>query len=293
MKELTTHLGIIGGSGLYSIDGIDSVTESDIMTPFGRPSDSVVTGILAGRKISFLPRHGKGHRLLPSEVNSKANIWALKSLGVTHIVSVSAVGSLVESYKPGDIVVPDSIIDRTTGHRPHTFFGNGLVGHVSLADPYCDELRKWLIASANQSLRDVSTHIDGVYLCIEGPRFSTRAESHLYRQFGATVIGMTAMPEAALAREAEIAYATLAFITDYDCWHEVEEDVSVAAVLAILKKNVEASKKVIGHLAETIPLVSANSIFESARFALMTDPELVPLETKRSLEPLYGKYWKE
>jgi 5'-methylthioadenosine phosphorylase len=296
MAAIVTKVGIIGGSGLYEIDGLEDVSSSDVMTPFGRPSDPIVTGRFAGKEVCFLPRHGKGHRLLPSEVNSRANIWALRSLGVTHIVSVSAVGSLRLDYRPADVVVPSSILDRTMGVRPNTFFGNGLVGHVGFADPFCKEFRKILISSSQAVLGPAPSssqvHDGGTYVCIEGPRFSSRAESHYFRKSGADIIGMTAMPEAALAREAEMAYGTLAFVTDYDCWNEETEAVSVAAVLAVLKKNTEVARAIVAKVIAALPQASENPVFEAARFALMTAKDLVPSETIWALEPLYGKYWK-
>ena len=239
----------------------------------------------------FLPRHGRGHRLLPSEVNARANIWALKSLGVTHIISVSAVGSLAEECRPGDIVVPDSIIDRTTGQRPATFFGSGAVGHVSFAEAYCPALRQIVLQAVAASGTGVRAHGEGALVCIEGPRFSTRAESHHYRSTGARVIGMTAMPEAVLAREAEMAYATMAFVTDYDCWRESEEAVSVEAVLAVLSANVDNAKKILAEAVAKLPASSRNPLFEAARYAVMTDPKLIPADTKRKLDLMYGKYW--
>lgn len=297
MPTLVTKVGIIGGSGLYDLDGLEDVARCDVMTPYGKPSDPIVTGKFVGKEVCFLPRHGKGHRLLPSEVNARANVWALRSLGVTHVVSVSAVGSLRQDYRPGDVVVPHSILDRTTGVRPQTFFGNGLVGHLAFADPFCTELRQVLLSSCRevfqpgQSASSSHVHDGGIYVCIEGPRFSSRAESHYFRKCGADIIGMTAMPEAALVREAEMAYGTLAFVTDYDCWNETTEAVSVAAVLAVLKKNTEAARAILAKAIAALPRASENPVFEAARFALMTATELVPTETKRALEPLYGKYW--
>jgi 5'-methylthioadenosine phosphorylase len=292
MKSLRTSVGIIGGSGLYELDALKSVKELDVMTPYGRPSDVLVQGTVGDLDVYFLPRHGRGHRLLPSELNARANIWALKKMGVTHIVSVSAVGSLREEFAPGDIVVPDSLIDRTSGLRPHTFFGNGVVGHVSLADPFCPDLRSRLLTHG-RSVQTTGTgvHDKAVYICVEGPRFSTRAESHSFRQMGAGIIGMTAMPEASLAREAEIAYATLAFVTDYDCWRENEEAVSVDAVMTVLKKNVGTGKKLLEQLLVGMPKSTENPIFSAAENAIMTPLELIPHETRRALSPLYGKYW--
>ena len=269
-----TYLGVIGGSGLYDLPGLTDVQELAISTPFGQPSDAIITGKLNGRPVAFLPRHGKGHRFTPTEVNYRANIFALKSIGVTHILSVSAVGSLQEQYAPGCVVIPKQILDKTVGLRERTYFGRGVVGHVSLADPYCPDFQS-----------------TGTYVCVEGPRFSSRAESHAFRAEGCGIIGMTAMPEAALAREAEIPYCTLAFVTDYDCWRENEEAVSVEAVLAVLKKNIDASKRIVKNILATLPESSDNPIFNAAQFALMTSAELIPAETKRALWPFYGKYW--
>ncbi|MEY4065667.1 MAG: S-methyl-5-thioadenosine phosphorylase [Pseudomonadota bacterium] len=284
-----TFLGVIGGSGLYDLPGLTHVQEQTIATPFGLPSDAIVTGELHGRPVAFLPRHGKGHRFTPSEVNYRANIYALKSLGVTHLLSVSAVGSLQEKYAPGTIVIPKQILDKTVGLRERTFFGKGLVGHVSLADPFCPELQK-AVFQACQS-EGVPTFHEGTYVCVEGPRFSSRAESHSFRNEGCGIIGMTAMPEASLAREAELPYCTLAFVTDYDCWRENEEAVSVEAVLAVLKKNVDASKRIVRSVVETLPTSSNNPLFQAAQYALMTAPNLIPQETKRALALFYGKYW--
>ncbi|APJ03018.1 S-methyl-5'-thioadenosine phosphorylase [Silvanigrella aquatica] len=291
MSEIKkTFLAFIGGSGLYDLPGIENVEEQEIATPFGCPSDKIITGKIEGKPIAFLPRHGKGHRFLPSEVNYRANIYALKKLGVTHIVSVSAVGGLQEKTAPGTAVIPTQIIDKTNGTRQRTFFGNGVVGHVSFADPYCPELQKHIAKACEQE--KVTTHLGGALVCIEGPRFSSRAESHSYRREEASIIGMTAMPEAILAREAEIAYATLAFVTDYDCWREETEAVTVEAVMAVLSKNVEASKRIAKAIHKSLPMESSNSIFSAAANSIMTNPSLIPAETKRNLELLYGKYWK-
>lgn len=289
--EKKTFLGVVGGSGLYDLPGLTQVQEHAISTPFGQPSDVVITGVVEGRRIAFLPRHGKGHRFTPSEVNYRANIFALKSLGVSHILSVSAVGSLQEKYAPGTVVIPKQILDKTVGLRQRTFFGQGVVGHVSLADPFCPQFQK-IVAEACMA-EGVTTFHEGTYVCVEGPRFSSRSESHAFRSEGCGIIGMTAMPEASLAREAEIPYCTLAFVTDYDCWREDEEAVSVDAVLAVLKKNVDASKKIVLNALRALPQSSSNPIFNAAQFAIMTQPALIPAETKRALAPLYGKYWGE
>lgn len=287
---MKTYLGIIGGSGLYDLPGIQNLEERAIDTPFGVPSDVITTGTLDGKQVAFLPRHGKGHRFTPSEVNYRANIYALKKLGVTHVVSVSAVGSLQEQYAPGTIVIPSQILDRTTGARARTYFGQGVVGHVGFADPYCPDLQKIALTACQKE--GVTTHLGGTYVCVEGPRFSSRAESHSFRATEAAIIGMTAMPEAALAREAELPYCTLAFVTDYDCWKDHEEAVSVEAVLAVLKQNVEASKRIVRNILVSMPSEPGNNpIYSAARFSIMTPVHLIPHETKRALSALYGKYW--
>src|SRR5213593_1954961 len=235
-------IGVIGGSGLYQMAGLENVREVEVKTPFGKPSDKFVRGVLDGVGFLFLPRHGKGHRWLPTEVNSRANIFAMKKLGVERIISVSAVGSLRQEIAPGHVVIPDQFIDRTT-LRPSTFFGRGLVAHVSLADPFCKDLSAILAAAANSE--GAKVHAGGTYLCMEGPQFSTRAESHLYRNWGAHVIGMTNLQEAKLAREAEICFGTLALATDYDCWNQAAGDVEIENVLAVLRQNVALAQKTI------------------------------------------------
>lgn len=235
-------IAVIGGSGLYEMEGLTRVREVRVNTPFGKPSDAVVIGTLEGQRVAFLSRHGRGHRISPSMINYRANIYALKSLGVTRIFSVSAVGSMKESIEPGHLVLPDQFIDRTT-QRAGTFFDQGLVAHVAFADPICGDL-SGIVHRAAKEVR-VTTHVGGTYVCIEGPQFSTKAESKLYRQWGVDVIGMTNIPEAKLAREAEICYATLALATDYDCWHESEESVTVEGILKIMHDNVVQAKKVI------------------------------------------------
>lgn len=284
-----TFLAFIGGSGLYDLPGIERVIEQEISTPFGSPSDKIITGIIDDKPIAFLPRHGKGHRFLPSEVNYRANIYALKKLGVTHIVSISAVGGLQEKASPGSAVIPTQIIDKTTGVRSRTFFGNGVVGHVGFADPYCPELQKHIVIACEKE--KLTTHFGGTLVCIEGPRFSSKAESHNFRHEEAMIIGMTAMPEASLAREAEIAYATLGFVTDYDCWREETTAVSVEAVMKVLHQNVEVSKKIAKEIHRSLPLESFNPIFNAAQHSIMTNPSIIPIETKKNLELLYGKYW--
>src|SRR5512137_722800 len=236
-------IGVIGGSGLYEMEGLTDVREEVVTTPFGDPSDEYITGMLNGVKMVFLPRHGKGHRFLPSEINYRANIYGMKKLGVERIISVSAVGSLKEEIVPGHIIIPDHFIDRTKGIRKDTFFGNGIVAHVGFADPVCHELSAVLYDAALAA--GATVHKGGTYICMEGPAFSTRAESFMYRDLDASIIGMTNLTEAKLAREAEICYGIIALSTDYDCWHETHEDVSIEAVLAIIRNNVAKAKNII------------------------------------------------
>ena len=281
-------IGIIGGSGLYEIEGLKNIQEKKIKTPFGSPSDVFVIGQIKETTLVFLPRHGKGHVLSPSEINYRANIWAMKKLGVQSLLSLSAVGSMKEEIKPGDVVVVDQFIDRTRGLRKHTFFEGGLVGHVSFADPICKALAE-VVCQATQNVT-TRLHKGGTYLCMEGPQFSTRAESHLYRSWGVDVIGMTGIPEVKLAREAELCYATIAFSTDYDCWKEDEEAVSADKVLATIKKNVDTSKKII---QEVIPLIASKTSCECAqtlKYALVRDPSKISSRLKKDLGLLLGKY---
>lgn len=290
----SVRLGVIGGSGVYQMQGVEVVAEHDIDTPFGSPSDALVETRVgsgtAARTVFFLPRHGRGHRLLPSEVPYRANIHALKSAGVTHVLAVSAVGIMKEHIRPGDMVVPDQIFDRTKGIRPSTFFGDGVAGHVSLADPFCDQLRQPLATAARAS--GATVHEGGTYVCMEGPQFSTRAESHTYRSaVDASVIGMTAIPEAKLAREAELCYGMLAMGTDYDCWHETEEDVSVEAVIATLRANAEMGNRVVQAVAGLLPETATCDCQSAARYATITSPEVISAEVKARLRVLYGKYW--
>lgn len=280
-------VGVIGGSGLYEMDELEDVREVALETPFGKPSDSYITGRLGDVNMVFLPRHGRGHRLLPSELNFRANIHGMKQLGVDQIISVSAVGSMKEEIEPGHIVIPDQFIDRTKG-RISTFFGNGVVGHVSFADPVCGDLSR-VVYDAAQSV-GATTHFGGTYICIEGPQFSTRAESRLYRSWGVDVIGMTNVPESKLAREAEICYATIALSTDYDCWHEEEEDVTVEAVLEIIRKNVATAKAIIRKSAAMIGAERQCSCSSALEYAVMTDKTKIPAGTKKDLELILGKY---
>ncbi len=281
-------VGVIGGSGLYEIEGLTDIEEVSLETPFGAPSDVFITGILDGVRMVFLPRHGRGHRLLPSEVPYRANIYGMKQLGVERIISVSAVGSMKEEIVPGHIVIPDQFFDRTQGKRASTFFGEGVVGHVQFADPVCSDLSRRLADAARTV--GATVHRGGTYVCIEGPNFSTRAESNVFRSWGVDVIGMTNLPEARLAREAEICYGTVALATDYDCWYEEHEDVSVEAVLAVIKQNVAMArniiKEVVGQLAGERSCSCANAL----QYAIMTDPARIPAETREKLDLLIGRY---
>ena len=283
------RIGVIGGSGLYQMEGMVVREERRIETPFGDPSDPYVLGELDGRPVAFLPRHGRGHRLLPSELNYRANIYGFKVLGVEQLISVSAVGSMKLAYKPTDIVVPDQFYDRTR-HRVDTFFGRGLVAHVSLAKPVCPRLVPLFAQAARAA--GATVHEGGVYVNMEGPQFSTRAESEIYRSHGVDVIGMTNLTEARLAREAEICYASLSMITDYDCWHETEEAVSGEAVMEVIRQNVVMSQNVVRQiLARLDPKAERACPCASAlAMALVTERSLIPEETKRDLWPLIGRY---
>ena len=283
------EIGIIGGSGLYGMPGLTEVREERVETPFGEPSEVLILGKLEGREVAFLARHGKGHRILPSELNFKANIYAMKKLGVTSILSVSAVGSLREEHKPTDFVIPDQFIDRTFA-RQSTFFGDGVVGHVAFGDPVCPVVVD-VFAKACAEVGVVGKK-GGTYVCMEGPQFSTRAESKLYRSWGADVIGMTNLQEAKLAREAEISYATLAMVTDYDCWYEGHDDVTVEQVIAVMHQNSGNAQKVVKAAVRLMPKdLSASPAQTAAKFAIMTDKSLIPQETKAKLDLLFGKYW--
>jgi len=281
------RLAVIGGSGMYDMESLSDVEELDIPTPFGAPSDTIVLGTLLGTRIAFLPRHGRGHRLTPTEVPYRANIWALKSLGVERIVSVSACGSMRKRYHPRDIVLPDQIYDNTKA-RDYSFFGHGLVAHVSFAEPFCPHLRGLLYEAATTSGGRV--HLGGTFLTIEGPRFSTKGESRMYRSWGVDIIGMTAVPEAQLAREAEICYATMAHVTDYDVWHKEEEPVTVQMLIDNLVANAALSKRTIATL---VPLLSDDrpcGCGDALATAIITRRDLIPAETVGRLRPIVGKY---
>jgi 5'-methylthioadenosine phosphorylase len=284
---MTVRIGVIGGSGLYEMDGLEKRRERRMVTPFGDPSDAYVVGELEGREVAFLARHGRGHRLLPSELNFRANIFGFKLLGVEFLISVSAVGSMKIEYAPGHIVVPDQFYDRTR-HRADTFYGNGLVAHVSVAQPVSAVLAGILADSADAERATV--HRGGTYLNMEGPQFSTKAESRIYRQWGVDVIGMTNLQEAKLAREAEIAYASLAMVTDYDCWHDEEEAVSGEGVMEVLRKNVNLAQRVVRRAVRALDDSVQSDCSDALRMSLITEPSAVPAETLRNLEPLIGKY---
>ncbi len=284
------NIGIIGGSGLYQMPELENIREIAVDTPFGKPSDSFIVGELDGVTVAFLPRHGRGHRLTPSELPYRANIYAMKMLGVNYILSVSAVGSLQLQYEPTDFLIPDQFFDRTFARaKESTFFGNGIVGHVTFAHPVCNELGDILEASCREV--GVKTHRGGTYVCMEGPAFSTKAESNVYRQWGMDVIGMTNLQEAKLAREAEIAYATVALVTDYDCWYDGHDDVTVEMVIEYLNKNVRNAQLVLKDAVKRVAAKETPNQFAGAtRNAIFTAPDLWPEETFKSLEAIIGKY---
>ncbi len=282
------RIGIIGGSGLYHIEGFTKQKWVKVKTPFGSPSDDFLTGELSGREVVFLPRHARGHRILPSELNHRANIWAMKKLGVSWIISVSAVGSLQAKYKPCDIVLINQFLDRTKRDFEHTFFGRGIVAHIAFADPICEELRALLLKNA-KALK-ARAHDGGTYVNMEGPAFSTRAESLTNHKLGYDVIGMTNLGEAKCAREAEIAYATMAMVTDYDCWKVDEEHVTVEMVIANLMRNAETAKKIVTQTISQIPTEPNWSCHDGLKNAIMTDKKLWPAKTKAQLKPILAKY---
>ena len=281
-------IGVIGGSGLYQLEGLENLQELTIETPYGPPSDVLMKGNLAGREVVFLPRHARGHRLLPTEINHRANIWALRSLGVRFIICVTAVGSLKEEYVPGHVVIPDQYFDRTSRREHHTFFGNGIVAHVSPADPYSEGLRQILIKST--AATGITVHQKGTYVNMDGPAFSSRAESNANRHLGFDLIGMTNVPEAKLAREAEIALATLAMVTDYDCWKPHEEAVNTASVLEVLLSNAENAKDILAHAIPQIPTEATWPEHSSLASALATPREIWPEETITHLKPILSPY---
>ncbi len=289
VRTQTISIGVIGGSGLYEMEGLTQVKTVKVATPFGKPSDDYIVGTLFGRRVAFLPRHGRGHRIMPTDINYRANIYGMKKLGVERIISVSAVGSMKEEIKPGDIVIPDQFYDHTK-HRRSTFFGNGVVAHVGMAEPVCADLSNALVAAGAEV--GATIHGGGTYLCMEGPQFSTRAESLTYLTWNVDVIGMTNATEAKLAREAELCYSTIALATDYDCWHHSEEAVTVEAVLAVMKRNVETSKAMIRAAVKLLPQSRGCSCGEALRSTIMTPEKLIPAKTKKDLAPIIGKYMK-
>jgi 5'-methylthioadenosine phosphorylase len=281
-------IGIIGGSGLYELEGLTDVRWTRVRTPFGRPSDDYCVGRFAGRRVVFLPRHGRGHRLTPTELNFRANIWGLKALGAQWVLSISAVGSMKEAIRPLDLVIPDQFFDQTR-RRPSSFFGDGIVAHVGMAEPVCGALADLLEKGARQT--GATVHRGGTYICIEGPQFSTKAESRIYRTWGVDVIGMTNVPEAKLAREAELCYATLALATDYDVWHETHETVSVEAVIQNLLKNVATAKEVLKRVIPTVALPRACECPSLLKSAVITHPRAFPPAARKRLDLLIGHYF--
>lgn len=281
------EIGIIGGSGLYSMPGFSDVNEVKLQTPFGDPSESYVLGVLEGRRVAFLARHGRGHRILPTELNFRANIHGFKQLGVERIISVSAVGSLKEEHKPLDFVVPDQFFDRTR-HRVDTFFGDGIVAHISMADPVCGEMATVVAAACKQA--GVTGKRGGTYLCMEGPQFSTKAESNVYRSWGMDVIGMTNLQEAKLAREAELCYVTIAMVTDYDCWHPHHDSVTVDQIVAVLVKNAENAAKVVKATVSAMPATRGCKCGAALAHAILTERDKIPAATKEKLKLILGKY---
>ncbi|MBI5283695.1 MAG: S-methyl-5'-thioadenosine phosphorylase [Chloroflexi bacterium] len=284
----SARLAVIGGSGFYEMDGITDVETVGIDTPFGATSDAIVVGTLEGVRTAFLPRHGIGHRILPGEIPQRANIWALATLGVEHVLSVSAVGSLKEEVAPLHMVVPDQLIDRTRGARPSTFFGRGIVAHIGFDEPFCPALSGALFEAASAS--GVTSHRGGTCVVIEGPAFSTRAESELYRSWGADVIGMTALPEAKLAREAGMCYAMLACVTDYDTWHESHDAVSVEMIVGNLRRNVAIARRIVAAVARALPAARTCTCADALATAIITPLDIVPEETTRDLAPILARY---
>ncbi len=285
------RLAVLGGSGFYDMPGISNIEEHAIATPYGATSDAIRVGTLEGERVAFLARHGRRHTILPSELPQRANFWALKSLGVHAVLAVSAVGSLRADYRPGDLVCPDQLIDRLRGSRPETFFGEGIVAHVGFAEPFCESLRATAIAAsaaAGSPAKD-----GGAYVVIEGPAFGTKAESHLYRQWEASIVGMTALPEARLAREAELCYALIAAVTDYDAWHESEETVTATSVFAVLQRNVEVSQRVVHEMVRTVATRAECNCATSLDRAMVTGSSAIPAEKKESLAPILGRWLAE
>ncbi len=281
-------LGVIGGSGLYAVSSLKDAESIEIDTPFGKPSAPLVSGVMNGKRVVFLARHGLGHTIMPSEVNYRANIYALKSMGVPRIVSISACGSLREDYAPGEIIIPDQVFDFTRAGRAHTFFGDGLVVHVGTANPYCEDLNARVFQAVSQT--GVVTHAGGTLITVEGPRFSTRAESNLFRAWGMSIIGMTACPEVFLAREAEMCYTTMAHVTDYDVWRTSTEPVSVEMIIQTLNKNTDAAKQALENLVEILPEAQTCGCGEALKDTIITNPGRIQSDTRRKLRLLVDKY---
>jgi 5'-methylthioadenosine phosphorylase len=290
MPKPQAKIAVIGGTGLYDIEGLTDIQEVSLETPFGPPSDTIVTGSLSGVRVAFLPRHGRDHRIMPTEIPSRANIYALKTLGVEQIIAITSVGSFKEEIRPGDLVIPDQLVDRTSQRRS-TFFGEGIVAHIQFAEPFCPDLSRVVVEAAKEM--GATVHPRGTYVIMEGPAFSTRAESRLHKSWGADVIGMTALPEAKLAREAEMCYVIIAMVTDYDTWHEAKEAVSVEAIFSVLRKNVELSKRIIKLVVARAALLGKCRCASALRYAIVTDPKAIPAARKQQLEPIIGKYIAE
>lgn len=288
MADSPIRLAVLGGSGFYDMPGLSDVEEVSVDTPFGPPSDAIRIGMLGGECVAFLARHGRNHTLLPSELPQHANFWALKSLGVEAVLAVSAVGSLRDAMRPGDLVVPTQLVDRLRGNRPETFFGKGIVAHIGFAEPFCESLREATLAATVEA--GSVAHDGGTLVVIEGPAFGTKAESHLYRQWECDIVGMTALPEARLAREAELCYALLAAVTDYDAWHESEEAVTAATVFAVLKQNVATSQSVVRALAEAIGGREPCACRSSLDSAMATAADAIPANRKLDLQPILGRW---
>ena len=289
MPEAKAKIGVIGGTGLYDIEGMTGIEEVDMLTPFGKPSDTITIGKLEGVGIAFLPRHGKGHRIMPTELPSRANIYALKSLGVEYIIAINSAGSFRKEVKPGDLLIPDQLIDRTC-RRVNTFFGEGIVAHIPFAEPFCPILSQVLYESAQEA--GATVHPKGNMVVMEGPAFSTRAESQAYKEWGADIIGMTALPEAKLARESEICYALIGCITDYDSWWEPGKPVTIDIILEIMRKNIDTSKKIIRLAVSRIPGKRDCACARALETAIVTAPQLIPAMTKKKLSLIIGKYIK-
>jgi 5'-methylthioadenosine phosphorylase len=288
-KPPLAEIGLIGGSGLYSMTGLTKTRELRVKTPFGDPSDAFILGTLEGRRVAFLARHGRGHRILPTELNFRANIYAMKLLGVQRVISVSAVGSLQENLQPGQFLIPDQFFDSTKG-RKSTFFGNGIVAHVTFDKPTCPQLSSVLGAACRA--QNVPVHEKGTYICMEGPQFSTLAEAHYHRAMKFSVIGMTNVTEAKLAREAEICYSTIAMITDYDCWHPEHDSVTVATILATLNQNATNAQNVLREAIRALPSQQTCQCAGALKHAILTDPKVVPAKTKKNLAAILGKYFQ-